>query len=190
MQSKIRPLYIKAGLVPIRLTSDASTNGLGFTLQGRRIRRRIRPGPRHLGALYLRLAELPRRRREQGGGHGARRTRQGARRRQEVEGLDGIGDDRPPQRQPPAGDGDDRRHRSARTAPRRRGLGEGGRRSLLAFTGCSSLRVLRGALARFSLLLKRHRAGMPVAGPRGEDQQQASIGSCGDRVALAGVELQ
>jgi branched-chain amino acid transport system substrate-binding protein len=27
------PLYIKAGLVPIRLTSDASTNGLGFTLQ-------------------------------------------------------------------------------------------------------------------------------------------------------------
>jgi branched-chain amino acid transport system substrate-binding protein len=27
------PLYVKAGLVPIRLTSDASTNGLGFTLQ-------------------------------------------------------------------------------------------------------------------------------------------------------------
>jgi branched-chain amino acid transport system substrate-binding protein len=27
------PLYIKAGLVPIRLTSDSSTNGLGFTLQ-------------------------------------------------------------------------------------------------------------------------------------------------------------
>jgi branched-chain amino acid transport system substrate-binding protein len=27
------PLYIKAGLVPIRLTSDASTNGFGFTLQ-------------------------------------------------------------------------------------------------------------------------------------------------------------
>lgn len=27
------PLYIRAGLVPIRLTSDASTNGLGFTLQ-------------------------------------------------------------------------------------------------------------------------------------------------------------
>jgi branched-chain amino acid transport system substrate-binding protein len=27
------PLYIKAGLVPIRLTSDQSTNGLGFTLQ-------------------------------------------------------------------------------------------------------------------------------------------------------------
>ena len=27
------PLYIKAGLIPIRLTSDASTNGLGFTLQ-------------------------------------------------------------------------------------------------------------------------------------------------------------
>jgi branched-chain amino acid transport system substrate-binding protein len=27
------PLYIKAGLVPIRLTSDASTNGLGLTLQ-------------------------------------------------------------------------------------------------------------------------------------------------------------
>jgi branched-chain amino acid transport system substrate-binding protein len=27
------PLYIKAGLVPIRLTSDTSTNGLGFTLQ-------------------------------------------------------------------------------------------------------------------------------------------------------------
>jgi branched-chain amino acid transport system substrate-binding protein len=27
------PLYMKAGLVPIRLTSDASTNGLGFTLQ-------------------------------------------------------------------------------------------------------------------------------------------------------------
>jgi branched-chain amino acid transport system substrate-binding protein len=27
------PLYIKAGLVPIRLTSDASTNKLGFTLQ-------------------------------------------------------------------------------------------------------------------------------------------------------------
>jgi branched-chain amino acid transport system substrate-binding protein len=27
------PLYIKAGLVPIRLTSDASTNSLGFTLQ-------------------------------------------------------------------------------------------------------------------------------------------------------------
>ncbi len=27
------PLYIKAGLVPIRLTSDASTNGMGFTLQ-------------------------------------------------------------------------------------------------------------------------------------------------------------
>lgn len=27
------PLYLKAGLVPIRLTSDASTNGLGFTLQ-------------------------------------------------------------------------------------------------------------------------------------------------------------
>lgn len=27
------PLYIKAGLVPIRLTSDDSTNGLGFTLQ-------------------------------------------------------------------------------------------------------------------------------------------------------------
>lgn len=27
------PLYIDAGLVPIRLTSDASTNGLGFTLQ-------------------------------------------------------------------------------------------------------------------------------------------------------------
>ncbi len=27
------PLYIKAGLVPIRLTSDISTNGLGFTLQ-------------------------------------------------------------------------------------------------------------------------------------------------------------
>jgi branched-chain amino acid transport system substrate-binding protein len=27
------PLYIKAGLLPIRLTSDASTNGLGFTLQ-------------------------------------------------------------------------------------------------------------------------------------------------------------
>jgi branched-chain amino acid transport system substrate-binding protein len=30
---KTLPLYIKAGLVPIRLTSDASTNGLGFTLQ-------------------------------------------------------------------------------------------------------------------------------------------------------------
>lgn len=27
------PLYVKAGLVPIRLTSDDSTNGLGFTLQ-------------------------------------------------------------------------------------------------------------------------------------------------------------
>jgi branched-chain amino acid transport system substrate-binding protein len=27
------PLYIEAGLVPIRLTSDASTNGFGFTLQ-------------------------------------------------------------------------------------------------------------------------------------------------------------
>jgi len=27
------PLYIKAGLVPVRLTSDQSTNGLGFTLQ-------------------------------------------------------------------------------------------------------------------------------------------------------------
>jgi branched-chain amino acid transport system substrate-binding protein len=27
------PLYIKAGLVPIRLTSDTSTNGFGFTLQ-------------------------------------------------------------------------------------------------------------------------------------------------------------
>jgi branched-chain amino acid transport system substrate-binding protein len=27
------PLYIKAGLVPIRLTSDTATNGLGFTLQ-------------------------------------------------------------------------------------------------------------------------------------------------------------
>lgn len=27
------PLYLKAGLVPIRLTSDNSTNGLGFTLQ-------------------------------------------------------------------------------------------------------------------------------------------------------------
>jgi branched-chain amino acid transport system substrate-binding protein len=27
------PLYIRAGLVPIRLTSDQSTNGLGFTLQ-------------------------------------------------------------------------------------------------------------------------------------------------------------
>jgi branched-chain amino acid transport system substrate-binding protein len=27
------PLYTKAGLVPIRLTSDTSTNGLGFTLQ-------------------------------------------------------------------------------------------------------------------------------------------------------------
>ncbi|HEX6753354.1 MAG TPA: branched-chain amino acid ABC transporter substrate-binding protein [Solirubrobacterales bacterium] len=27
------PLYIEAGLVPIRLTSDTSTNGLGFTLQ-------------------------------------------------------------------------------------------------------------------------------------------------------------
>jgi branched-chain amino acid transport system substrate-binding protein len=27
------PLYLKAGLVPIRLTSDQSTNGLGFTLQ-------------------------------------------------------------------------------------------------------------------------------------------------------------
>jgi len=27
------PLYLKAGLVPIRLTSDDSTNGLGFTLQ-------------------------------------------------------------------------------------------------------------------------------------------------------------
>jgi ABC-type branched-subunit amino acid transport system substrate-binding protein len=27
------PLYVKAGLVPIRLTSDQSTNGLGFTLQ-------------------------------------------------------------------------------------------------------------------------------------------------------------
>lgn len=27
------PLYVKAGLTPIRLTSDQSTNGLGFTLQ-------------------------------------------------------------------------------------------------------------------------------------------------------------
>ena len=27
------PLYVKAGLVPVRLTSDNSTNGLGFTLQ-------------------------------------------------------------------------------------------------------------------------------------------------------------
>lgn len=27
------PLYIKAGLTPVRLTSDGSTNGLGFTLQ-------------------------------------------------------------------------------------------------------------------------------------------------------------
>ncbi len=27
------PLYIKAGLVPVRLTSDQSTNGMGFTLQ-------------------------------------------------------------------------------------------------------------------------------------------------------------
>jgi branched-chain amino acid transport system substrate-binding protein len=27
------PLYIRAGLVPVRLTSDVSTNGLGFTLQ-------------------------------------------------------------------------------------------------------------------------------------------------------------
>lgn len=27
------PLYVEAGLVPIRLTSDPSTNGLGFTLQ-------------------------------------------------------------------------------------------------------------------------------------------------------------
>ena len=31
--SETLPLYISAGLVPIRLTSDASTNGLGFTLQ-------------------------------------------------------------------------------------------------------------------------------------------------------------
>jgi branched-chain amino acid transport system substrate-binding protein len=30
---KTLPLYIKAGLVPIRLTSDTSTNGLGYTLQ-------------------------------------------------------------------------------------------------------------------------------------------------------------
>ena len=30
---KTLPLYIKAGLTPIRLTSDQSTNGLGFTLQ-------------------------------------------------------------------------------------------------------------------------------------------------------------
>jgi branched-chain amino acid transport system substrate-binding protein len=30
---KTLPLYIKAGLVPIRLTSDDSTNGLGLTLQ-------------------------------------------------------------------------------------------------------------------------------------------------------------
>jgi branched-chain amino acid transport system substrate-binding protein len=30
---KTLPLYIKAGLVPVRLTSDQSTNGLGFTLQ-------------------------------------------------------------------------------------------------------------------------------------------------------------
>jgi branched-chain amino acid transport system substrate-binding protein len=30
---KTLPLYIDAGLVPIRLTSDDSTNGLGFTLQ-------------------------------------------------------------------------------------------------------------------------------------------------------------
>jgi ABC-type branched-subunit amino acid transport system substrate-binding protein len=27
------PLYVKAGLTPVRLTSDSSTNGLGFTLQ-------------------------------------------------------------------------------------------------------------------------------------------------------------
>lgn len=31
--SETLPLYLKAGLVPIRLTSDTSTNGLGFTLQ-------------------------------------------------------------------------------------------------------------------------------------------------------------
>jgi branched-chain amino acid transport system substrate-binding protein len=30
---KTLPLYIKAGLVPVRLTSDTSTNGLGLTLQ-------------------------------------------------------------------------------------------------------------------------------------------------------------
>ena len=30
---KTLPIYIKAGLVPIRLTSDTSTSGLGYTLQ-------------------------------------------------------------------------------------------------------------------------------------------------------------
>lgn len=31
--AKTLPLYLAAGLVPIRLTSDSSTNGMGFTLQ-------------------------------------------------------------------------------------------------------------------------------------------------------------
>jgi hypothetical protein len=47
-----------------------------------------------------------------------------------------------------------------------------------------------GALARFGLLLERHRAWMAIAGPRGEDQQKAGIGPRGNRVALGRVELE
>ncbi len=67
---------------------------------------------------------------EEGGRHRPRQAHQSPRRGQGLEGLDRLGHDRPEQRQPPARHGGDRRHRQERTAPRRPGLGQSGRRPL------------------------------------------------------------
>ena len=53
--------------------------------------RRVRRGPRHLEPLHLRLAELPRRRRREGGRHRRQEADRRPRRRQGLEGLDRLG---------------------------------------------------------------------------------------------------
>ena len=50
--------------------------------------------------------------------------------------------------------------------------------------------MLGGALPRLGLLLEGHGAGMAVARPWREDQQEAGIGLRGYRAALAGIELE
>jgi hypothetical protein len=52
------------------------------------------------------------------------------------------------------------------------------------------MRVLGRALSHAGLLLERHRAGVAVARPRGENQQEAGIGPRSDRAALGRIELE
>ena len=110
----------------------------------------VRPGPRHLESLHLRLAELPRPRRRECGRHRLQEAHRRPRRRQGLEGMDRVGHDRPSQRQPPARDRGDRRYGREGKPPRRRGLGEGGRRALLGRRAYHPRRHARDRHARRS----------------------------------------